>query len=66
MTDVVLRAIHEKSRQSLGITDSFQDHQPVKTAPDILLDPMEEFAMQGDDASAKECLTEFMRLRGKV
>ena len=66
MTDVVLRAIHEKSRQSLGITDSFQDPQPVKTAPDILLDLMEEFAMQGDDASAKECLTEFMRLRGKV
>ena len=59
-----MRALYEKARTTLGITDSFQDPKPPeKTVPEILLDLMEEFGMLGDDESAKECLEAYMRVR---
>lgn len=63
MTETVQRALYGKARESLGITDSFQDPKPEKTVPEILLDLMEEFGMLGDDASAKECLEAYLKVK---
>ena len=63
MTETVLRALYGKARESLGITDSFQDPKPEKTVPEILLDLMEWFGMLGDDESAKECLEAYLKVK---
>lgn len=33
-----------------------------KTIPEALLDLMEDFAIQGDEVSAKECLQEYLKI----